>query len=696
MSKHNLLKDIVCKSNVCKRVIAWLFVLILICPVISLRSESVTTLADGRYSVSIRLWHATNNEASMGDAGISKTGILTVKDGKARIEFELIPMNVNGIIGYLSEFNLMEDIKYNNYLYPESYTKIPTTVLSTYDVVDDYNSSTSKDDNCRGVAYPKKITMPLTVGQEFTWVQMYIPFMGSLGFGEQIAKLRVYYDSVKEIAPLQNSDLQELVDNNKKLSSENYTEASYQAFTSVMEDCKTLLKQGNATEKEIQQAYDSLVDAIGNLVRVKIELPEDDSAGGSSSSSGLEGASGAGGSSGSGGSSNGTLNKDKLSNGKYQVSIALWHATADKESMGSGAIVPTALIDVKNGKYTMTVATQEMTIGSITASLVTLQVEQEDGVYVDATKSGDNFKFVLPSTDEYINVKMDPQVAIMGEGLLHARLKIDWDTLKAVSSSTTISGSTSSTTTSKVTTLKDKKTGIQVEAEANVLPSNTSLKVTTYTSGKTYENTQAVLGEGISNVSLYRIQLLDKSGESVTPNGMVTITMSIPDSIDADKLALSRLNLRSKSATKISGTVKDDTVSFFTREVGLVAVYETEEASSIISGITSGSTSSSSSSSVSTGSSSSTIAEDSTMEEESEDTTDSITHENQDINQSETIESEQVQGVSQVTNIYQSFSTLDKIELVVAGVVSIVVILIVLGVFGVVTAYIVYKKLKEI
>lgn len=684
MSKHNLLKDIVCK-----RVIAWLFVLILICPVISLKSESVTTLADGRYSVSIRLWHATNNEASMGDAGISKTGILTVQDGKARIEFELIPMNVNGIIGYLSEFNLMEDIKYNNYLYPESYTKIPTTVLSAYDVVDDYNSSTSKDDNCRGVAYPKKITMPLTVGQEFTWVQMYIPFMGSLGFGEQIAKLRVYYDSVKEIAPLQNSDLQELVDNNKKLSSENYTEDSYQVFTNVMEDCKTLLKQGNATEKEIQQAYDSLVDAIGNLVRVKMELPEDDS----SSSSGLEGANGAGGSSGSGDSSNETLNKDKLSNGKYQVSIALWHATADKESMGSGAIVPTALIDVKNGKYTMTVATQEMTIGSITASLVTLQVEQEDGVYVDATKSGDNFKFVLPSTDEYINVKMDPQVAIMGEGLLHARLKIDWDTLKAVSSSTTISGSTSSTTTSKVTTLKDKKTGIQVEAEANVLPSNTSLKVTTYTSGKTYENAQAVLGEGISNVSLYRIQLLDKSGESVTPNGMVTITMSIPDSIDADKLALSRFNLRSKSATKISGTVKDDTVSFFTREVGFVAVYETEEASSVISGITNGSTSSSSSSSVPIAS---TIAEDSTMEEELEDTTDSITHENQDRNQSETIASEQVQGVSKVMNIYQSFSMLDKIALVVAGIVSIVVILIVLGVFGVVTAYIVYKKLKEI
>lgn len=689
MSKHNLLKDIVCKSNVCKRVIAWLFVLILICPVISLKSESVTTLADGRYSVSIRLWHATNNEASMGDAGISKTGILTVQDGKARIEFELIPMNVNGIIGYLSEFNLMEDIKYNNYLYPESYTKIPTTVLSAYDVVDDYNSSTSKDDNCRGVAYPKKITMPLTVGQEFTWVQMYIPFMGSLGFGEQIAKLRVYYDSVKEIAPLQNSDLQELVDNNKKLSSENYTEDSYQVFTNVMEDCKTLLKQGNATEKEIQQAYDSLVDAIGNLVRVKMELPEDDS----SSSSGLEGANGAGGSSGSGDSSNETLNKDKLSNGKYQVSIALWHATADKESMGSGAIVPTALIDVKNGKYTMTVATQEMTIGSITASLVTLQVEQEDGVYVDATKSGDNFKFVLPSTDEYINVKMDPQVAIMGEGLLHARLKIDWDTLKAVSSSTTISGTTSSTTTSKATILKDRKTGIQVAAEANVLPSNTNLKVTTYTSGKTYENVQAVLGENISNVSLYRIQLLDKSGESVTPNGMVTITMSIPDRIDVDKLALSRFNLRSKSATKISGTVKDDTVSFFTREVGFVAVYETEEASSVISGITNGSTSSSSSSSVPIAS---TIAEDSTMEEESEDTTDSITHENQDRNQSETIESEQVQGASQVTNIYQSFSTLDKIALVVAGVVSIVVILIVLGVFGVVTAYIVYKKLKKI
>lgn len=684
MSKHNLLKDIVCKSNVCKRVIAGLFVLILICPVISLGSESVTTLADGRYSVSIRLWHATNNEASMGDAGIAKSGILTVKDGKARIEFELIPMNVNGIIGYLSQFNVMEDIKYNNYLYPESYTKVPATALSTYDIVDDYNSSTSKDDNCRGVAYPKKISMPVTVGQEFTWVQMYIPFMGSLGFGEQIAKLRIYYDSVKEIDPLQNSDLQELVDNNKKLSSENYTEASYQTFTSVMEDCKTLLKQGDATEKEIQQAYDSLVDAIRNLVRVKIELPEDDSP---EDSSGSSGSSDSGSASSSGGSSNGTLNKDKLSNGRYQVNIALWHATSDKESMGNGAIVPTALIDVKNGKYTMTVATQEMTISSITASLVTLQIKQEDGTYVDATKSGDNFKFVLPSTDEYIDVKMDPQVEIMGDGLLDARLKIDWHTLKSVSSSTTIGSSTSSMATSKATTLKDKKTGIQVAAEANVLPSNTSLKVTAYTSGKTYENVQSILGKDISNVSLYRILLFDQSGNLVTPNGMVTVTMSIPNGIDADKMALSRLNLSSKTATKISGTVKSDTVSFLARELGLVAIYESDEASSSISGSTS---SSSSNSSVSTGSSTSTT-EESTTEEELEDTTEIIS----DANRNEVIKSEQAQGNSQVTNIYQSFSTLDKMQLVVAGVVSIVVILIVLGVFGAVTAYIVYKKLRE-
>ena len=41
--------------------------------------------------------------------------------------------------------------------------------------------------------------------------------------------------------------------------------------------------------------------------------------------------------------------------------------------------------------------------------------------------------FVLPSKEEYIQVKIDPKVEVMGEDPLPARLKISWDTLTKAS-----------------------------------------------------------------------------------------------------------------------------------------------------------------------------------------------------------------------------------------------------------------------
>ena len=106
--------------------------------------------------------------------------------------------------------------------------------------------------------------------------------------------------------------------------------------------------------------------------------------------------------------------RDNLPNGKYNVQVALWHATSNKASMGNPTLNSKALLTVQNGSYTMDVSTHPMTVGTITACLQTLQIRQADGSYKYAQITAKNnpngqpsvFRFVLPSKEEYIQVKI--------------------------------------------------------------------------------------------------------------------------------------------------------------------------------------------------------------------------------------------------------------------------------------------------
>ena len=131
--------------------------------------------------------------------------------------------------------------------------------------------------------------------------------------------------------------------------------------------------------------------------------------------------------------------------GTYSVDVALWNATSDKESMAASAINSKAKIIVKDGKATMYLSTKEMSFGSIKASLQEFYIgsEQEDyknhGATIiekDAQGNPTLWAFELPHENEYINVMMNPHVAMMGNIDLAARLKIDYTTLTYVSDKT--------------------------------------------------------------------------------------------------------------------------------------------------------------------------------------------------------------------------------------------------------------------
>ena len=116
-----------------------------------------------------------------------------------------------------------------------------------------------------------------------------------------------------------------------------------------------------------------------------------------------------------------TIDLDNLQDGTYEIALALWNSTQNKASMAASSLNGTARIVVKNGIMTVYIYTKPMTFGSITASLQEMKVEQSDGSWVEAvveTKSSDGnptcFSFSLDQLQEYVNVKVNPHVEMMG------------------------------------------------------------------------------------------------------------------------------------------------------------------------------------------------------------------------------------------------------------------------------------------
>ena len=125
-----------------------------------------------------------------------------------------------------------------------------------------------------------------------------------------------------------------------------------------------------------------------------------------------------------------------LADGTYTVDVALWHSSKDQASMAASCLKDKADLTVKNGKKTMTIHTQPMSMAGITASMQTMDVQQADGSYKaakvvekDADGNPTAFTFTVPEDDdEYIDVEVNPMVEMMGNQPMSARIKVDYST----------------------------------------------------------------------------------------------------------------------------------------------------------------------------------------------------------------------------------------------------------------------------
>jgi len=150
-----------------------------------------------------------------------------------------------------------------------------------------------------------------------------------------------------------------------------------------------------------------------------------------------------------------------MSDGTYEVQIALWHSEDDKESMAADAIDSTATIVVENNKAVMHIKCTTMKMMGFTGYVKELNIEDGNGGYTPATvESKDSngrptgYYFDLPHTNEYISVTMNAGVSVMPMDV-SARIKVDYSTLERVEEQQSVTETTTSpivTTTAPETT----------------------------------------------------------------------------------------------------------------------------------------------------------------------------------------------------------------------------------------------------
>ena len=282
------------------------------------------------------------------------------------------------------------------------------------------------------------------------------------------------------------------------------------------------------------------------------------------------------------------LDKDKLADGKYMVDVNLWHATQDKESMGNQALYHHGIITVKDGKYSLMIVGHEVTVGNITGKLKGLQVKPggtagEEWVTPDSVDgAGDGnyaFQFELTSKGEkeYLPSRiMVEEGTPMGTDWVESRLRISWDTLKKTGSTAGPSEIISGEIVPDVSGpfyYKDGATGVIVQAKEGVLPNGATVVVKKGTLNSDGSVLNSSLANYVKQYESYTVTAYDADGNEIQPDGILSISIPVPDGYDSSKLAL--YQLESTGTLKLlQGTNEDGLYTVNTASTGQFAIAE--------------------------------------------------------------------------------------------------------------------------
>ena len=247
--------------------------------------EEEDVVYDGVYTIDGRIWHASADQPSMGNAALLKPMQVIVSTDKetgktsAVLRMEYAPLTTSGFQGYLAELNYFPGWEggATGYEMPDGETPVPATVESYYeDTYDSYNDpTTGTDSNVKGKLYPHIMSIPLDyLGDGEIWVQVYVPVMEALntGSGRQYAKIQLDWDSRKQISGVETDKtaLKKLIDEASKMEQGDASDESFEALQKMIAAATEVYDNMNADQDAVDNAVKALQAAMDAMAKEEV------------------------------------------------------------------------------------------------------------------------------------------------------------------------------------------------------------------------------------------------------------------------------------------------------------------------------------------------------------------------------------------------------------------------------------------
>jgi len=506
--------------------------------------EDPNTIYDGEYEITGRLRQAVQDSVSMGDPSLYKPMTLVVTtdpetgERSATLKIKFIPMTATiagkPFTGYLADLDYFpEQTDYDSV--PKGQTPVDTTVEKYYDVWDEYNDPENGTDNkIKGQKYPYIVTMPIELGQEAMWTQVYVPVMeaigkanGTSGNGTQYALLQLDWTTLKQVEGTKTDKTnldsaiekaEELLDGLKDGDPGN-TQENVDTLSKALTNAKAVSDSMNVD----QDAVDAATAALESAMALFEDTTKD-------------------------------VDKSEL---KKALKSAEPYLTNEKYTEDSRNTLKSAY-DAAQKVYEDDEADQTQVNNAVQAlndayeKLSKIDVDKSD--LEKAIKAANK---LLKNSDEY-----DASAVQNLEDALAKAENVDDDKEASQEDVDAAAKALNSLLNSMKPVLDktDKKTGIRVQAAAGVFedPSALELVVTEITSGADYDTAEHLLVSTYADkFKLYDVKLVDKKTreEVEPPEGYaVTVSFPIPSDYNTGSLGVYRVT---NSLTAIPGSISD-------------------------------------------------------------------------------------------------------------------------------------------
>lgn len=244
-------------------------------------------ILDGEYTISGRMWHATSDQPSMGNASLVQPMKVIRKGNSTTLELEFVPLTTGLFTGYLYQLYYFPSWTDDSTI-PYKETPVELDVTEYYEgVYDSYNDpQKGLDAKAKGKLYPHYMKMPIEWGDSQLWVQVYVPVMEAIstGSGLQYAKLQLDWNTLEQVsgAVTDKSSLKERISEANGLltqltSDKTFSDQQISMLSAGIAAAEEVLEDMNAAQGEINNTAKALKSAINLFKEESIAESEGDS-----------------------------------------------------------------------------------------------------------------------------------------------------------------------------------------------------------------------------------------------------------------------------------------------------------------------------------------------------------------------------------------------------------------------------------